>query len=353
MNALTATQNKLKSFPKAQLGFFPTPLHRLNNVSTDLGINLFIKREDFSGVNLFGGNKIRKLEYVLGDAQQQGCTKIMTYGATQSNHAMQTVTACRQLGLDPILLLAEFVKPDYQDLRSNFLLDYIMDADVSTIPFDGGSIASLTENIQKLGAKKIAEFEAQGHKCYCIPPGANNVEGAMGVLDAFIEIKQQMLALNQPIDYIIHATGTGGSLSGLALGKAIAEDNHIEVISIAAAPVESGYKQAIVNMANDLSARIGSNSNINIDDLNINADYIGPGYELPSEAGTEAIRYLAKTEGLLADPVYSGKAFAGLMDMVKTGKIKAGSNVVFIHTGGATALFAERDIVGNVSATQL
>ena len=134
MNRFEQLHALLDQKPRANLGFFPTPLVRLNRLSEQLGVNLYVKRDDFSGMSLFGGNKIRKLEYLLGDAKEKGCDTVFTYGATQSNHAMQTVTACRRIGMEPILYLNAYVQPDENDIRANMLLDRILGAQVNVIP---------------------------------------------------------------------------------------------------------------------------------------------------------------------------------------------------------------------------
>lgn len=134
MNRFEQLHALLDQKPRANLGFFPTPLVRLDRLSEQLGVNLYVKRDDFSGMSLFGGNKIRKLEYLLGDAKEKGCDTVFTYGATQSNHAMQTVTACRRIGMEPILYLNAYVQPDENDIRANMLLDRILGAQVNVIP---------------------------------------------------------------------------------------------------------------------------------------------------------------------------------------------------------------------------
>ena len=145
MNRFEQLHALLSQKPRANLGFFPTPLYKLDRLSERLGVNLYVKRDDFSGMSLFGGNKIRKLEYLLGDAKEKGCDTVFTYGATQSNHAMQTVTACRRLGMEPILYLNAYVQPDENDVRSNMLLDRILGAQVNVVPGLPGETEAQTE----------------------------------------------------------------------------------------------------------------------------------------------------------------------------------------------------------------
>ena len=343
-------KKKLLPFRKESLGFFPTPLHKLENISNDLGVNVFIKREDLCGVSLFGGNKIRKLEYVLGDAVSKGCDTILTYGATQSNHATQTVAACNKLGLEPVLFLAAFINPDDENLRSNLLLDNVMGADIRIFPVnENESIEDLTERIGKEGNDFILQAEKDGRKCYEIPPGASSVLGSLAMVGLFAEICEQMNDLNQPIDYLVHATGTGGTLSGLCAAEKLISDVGVNILSFSVAEVGKDYESKIVETANGVFNLLESNQTVSVEDLNIDHNFYAPGYELPNEKGHEAIRYLAKSEGILTDPVYTGKAFSGLLDYIRNDRIEKGSNVVFIHTGGGTSLFAEKEIVGDIS----
>ena len=159
MNRFEQLHALLDQKPRANLGFFPTPLVRLNRLSEQLGVNLYVKRDDFSGMSLFGGNKIRKLEYLLGDAKEKGCDTVFTYGATQSNHAMQTVTACRRIGMEPILYLNAYVQPDENDIRANMLLDRILGAQVNVIPgLPGETEAQTEERCHQLGLEHAARL---------------------------------------------------------------------------------------------------------------------------------------------------------------------------------------------------
>jgi L-cysteate sulfo-lyase len=170
---------RLARQPKVRLGFYPTPLCRLDKLSAMFGVNLFVKREDFSGISVFGGNKMRKLEFVFGDVLKTGCDTVFTYGATQSNHAMQTATAARKCGIDPILWLTEFVKPDENDVRANLLLDAILGAEVHIItPVQAADHEGTTK-------ERRMELEAQGHKVYDILGGAANAIGGCGFTEGF------------------------------------------------------------------------------------------------------------------------------------------------------------------------
>ncbi|MGG5369941.1 1-aminocyclopropane-1-carboxylate deaminase/D-cysteine desulfhydrase [Enterococcus sp. AZ196] len=344
----TGVKQLLKQKPKASLGFYPTPFYRLENLSKRLGINLFIKREDFSGQSLFGGNKIRKLEYLIGDAKEQGAEYIFTFGATQSNHAMQTVEACRKEGLTPILYLVAYVEPDEKDLRSNLLLDRILGAEVHVILKNPGeSDAEVDARSVQLAREHMKRLIEAGHNCYEIPMGGASPIGTTGFIEGFIEMVEQAEAAEQQFDYLVHATGSGGTMAGLVAGKKLL--NHpMRILSFDVIGHDRSYLENSAMLANKSLALLGLEERLTADDFEHDNSYYQPGYEMPSDKGNDAIRVLAREEGLFLDPVYSGKAFAGLLDYVDKGIIPQNSSVIFLHTGGATALFAEKEILGDL-----
>lgn len=338
----------LAARPKVTLGFFPTPFYKLERLSEQLGIELYIKRDDFTGMNLFGGNKIRKLEYLLGDAMEKGCKAAITYGATQSNHAMETVTACRKTGLEPILYLTAVVEPDEKDIRANLLLDKIMGAEVHIVDIlPGESEDDAEARSFRMGAEHAARMTAEGTPCYDIPMGGASDIGSIGFAEGFIELQEQMDAIGFTPDYIFHSTGTGGTLAGLQAGRCLAGSS-VTLVSVSCSFKDEAYLAKVEKLANQVLEDLGAEERINPADLHVDIGYYAPGYEQPNPMASEAIRLLARTEGLLVDPVYTGKAFAGLLDHVRSGKIPQGSKVVFWHTGGATVLFAEQQILGDI-----
>lgn len=339
----------LERIPKETLGFFPTPCYKLERLSKELGVNLYIKRDDFSGMSLFGGNKIRKLEYLMGDARAKGCDYVFTFGATQSNHAMQTVTACRKCGLKPILYLTAVVEPDERDIRSNMLLDFIMGAELHVVRLqEGETEEDAEERAVMLAREHRKRLEAEGHRCYEIPMGGASEVGTLGFIEGYAEFSEQLSELGIHADFIFHATGTGGTMAGLHAGrKLLNSDTQIVSVSVSAKTPEYSIQKAA--LANQTLALLGAaDVCVNADDMFIEQGYYAPGYELPNEAASEAIRLLARKEGLLVDPVYTGKAFAGMLDYIRSGRAAQGSNVIFWHTGGATALFAEKEILGDI-----
>lgn len=348
MRVCKEVKELLAKRPKQELGFYPTPFYKLNRLSEELGVNLYIKREDFSGQSLFGGNKVRKLEYLLGDAKEKGAEYVFTYGATQSNHAMQTVWTCNKVGLKPIVYLTAIVEPDETNFKSNLLLDKILGAEVHIVkPMEGETQREATIRSLKMAKEHIAKLEAEGHKCYNIPMGGASVVGTLGFISGYVELQEQLDQMGIHADYLFHATGTGGTMAGLVAGKKlIGSDTKIVSIDVSYHP--DNFKAQSAELGNDALELLGEQRLLSEADFCTDLSFYAPGYEQPSEGGTEAIKMMATKEGLLLDPVYSGKGFSGLIGHVRSGKIPKGSNVVFLHTGGATALFAEPEILGKL-----
>ena len=331
--AIQESRELLQKLPRTRLGFFPTPLQRLDRLSEQLGVNLYIKRDDFTGISLFGGNKVRKLEYLLGQAVADGATHAITYGATQSNHAMETAAACRRLGIQPILYLTAVVPPKPEELRSNLLLDHILGAEIHIA----------------MGTARAAELNANDPVCVDIPMGGANALGSVGFAAAMVELQEQCETMGGlRFSRIYHSTGTGGTMAGLHAGRAML-GLETQIVSVSASRKdESSYLDKVHRLCRDALALIGSDAMPDRGAMHLNLTQWQPGYEQPSEASTEAIRLLARTEGLFVDPVYTGKALAGLLADVDSGEIRKGENVLFWHTGGATALFAEPEITGSM-----
>jgi D-cysteine desulfhydrase family pyridoxal phosphate-dependent enzyme len=328
------------NIPKVDLGFFPTPLHKLNRLSEELGVNLYIKRDDFTGIGLYGGNKIRKLQYLIADAISKKADYVFTYGATQSNHAMQTATACRRCGIKPVLFLMSIVEPD-KELRGNLLIDKLMGAEINILRTDCDLKSAAKEHMLKL--------EKEGYRCYEIPGGAANGIGSAGYAEGYLEMAEQAEHLGFYPDYIFHATGSNGTAAGLIAGRKLIEGK-TKIVSVCVADVgnKDEYAQSAANLTNSALQFIGVDMTIGPEEFYLEASYYGQGYEIPTKEGTQAIKKLAMTEGILVDPVYSGKAFSGMLDYIASGKVPQGGNVVFWHTGGTTALFAEKAILGDI-----
>lgn len=346
---LQEAEHLFEKLPRAELGFFPTPFYLLENLSRELGVRLYIKRDDFTGMNLFGGNKVRKLEYLLGLAKAMGCEYAITYGATQSNHAMETAASCRRCGIKPILYLTAVVEPDEDDIRANLLLDKIMGAEIHIVDILPGETEDDADaRAFAMGAAQAEALTKSGHPCMDIPMGGANHIGSVGFANGYLELKKQMSAMNVQADYIFHATGTGGTMAGIAAGRKLLGGRE-KVVSVTVSPKDGKYLQKVEDLANRVLAALGADVRVDREtDLCMDTGYFAPGYEQPNEAASEAIRLLARAEGIFVDPVYTGKALAGLIDYVRSGRIPQGSSVVFWHTGGATALFAEKEILGKL-----
>jgi len=321
------------TLPTVNLGFFPTPIHELKTLSKKLGgPQIFIKRDDLTGLAL-GGNKIRKLAFILGDALQQGADTIITAGASQSNHCRQTAAAAARLQLDCHLLLGGEAPPQYQ---GNLLLDKLFG---SHIHWSGKHRKG--EDIPQL----IATLKAQNKQPYCVPYGGSNELGAMGFIQASEELARQTQASAIKISHLIFASSSGGTHAGLMLGKQLL-DAPYQVIGINIDKDESGersFADTIITLANQTARFINQPEHFSQDDLNLNHNYTGNGYGVIGEREKQAIALLAQTEGILLDPVYTGRAMGGLIDMIQRGELTRKDTVLFWHTGGAPALFAYAD----------
>jgi L-cysteate sulfo-lyase len=325
----------LSRFSRVQLGHLPTPLESMRNLTEALeGPNLYIKRDDCTGL-AGGGNKTRKLEFLMAEARDQGATVVITQGATQSNHARQTAAAARLLGMRCEILLerrVETMGPDYE-CTGNVMLDDLFGAPHRFMP------AGLDMNAE---AEQLGErLRKQGETPYVIPGGGSNPVGALGYVAAAEEIAAQAADRGLNIDWIVHATGSTGTQAGLVAGLH-AMTSPIKVYGISVRNPKDKQEAAVHALAARTSELIETRAELPEDKVIANGDYVGGGYGIPTEGMVEAITMLAQHEGILLDPVYSGKGMAGMIDLVRTGFFRAGENVVFLHTGGSAALFAYR-----------
>lgn len=311
------------------LGFFPTPLHRLNRLSELYSdYNIFIKRDDQTGLAL-GGNKTRKLEYLVKDAIDKGCDSLITYGAAQSNHCRQTAAAAALAGLDCHLLLRGEPIPD---INGNMLLDKLLGANIHWTNQPNGLLTP-DELVQKV--------ESTGKKPYYIPIGGSNEIGSLGYVRAVLELKQQLFDENLDIDYIVFSSSSGGTHAGLLVGKHMYNLSS-EIIGISNGKDEIGktpLSQQIVDIANKVSSQFHFDKIFTFDDVILNYDYNCAGYGVVTQAEVDALHLVAQKEGIILDPVYTGRAFVGLLDCLAKKKYRVGSNILFWHTGGAPANF--------------
>ena len=306
------------TYSKISLGIFPTPVQKLENISRLLNVNVFIKRDDLTGLGL-GGNKVRKLEYLLADAREQGAEVVFTTGGAQSNHAMLTAAAAGKLGMKPILILKQ---RGVTERIGNQLLEHLMGTEV--IFMDTDSYADIYDEMDRIGVQLGVPY-------YKIPCGGSNALGCLGYVDCAREISQQDLHF----DYLICAEGSGGTMAGLALGaKLFLPGTKVYGMMVDTDP----FDEITPALMRETSALLGVDTEISAEDYHLR-DMCGPGYAIPSEEGNAAIALLAKEEGLFLDPVYTGKAFAGLLKMAEEGSFQSTDNVLFLHSGGAGGLF--------------
>jgi L-cysteate sulfo-lyase len=334
----------LARFPRIRLGHLPTPLEPMENLSKHLGgPRLWIKRDDATGLST-GGNKTRKLEYLMADALAQhdgaGADTVITQGATQSNHARQTAAAAAKLGLACHILLED--RTGYEDAAyarsGNVLLDLLHGATISRFP-GGTDMAAAME-------ARAAELRAEGHRPYVIPGGGSNPVGALGYVNAALELVNQAAEMGLRIDHLVHATGSSGTQAGLVAGL-VALNAGIPVLGIGVRAPRPQQEANVLSLAQRTAAHLGlPEGTVRAEHVVANCDYVGQGYGIPTEGMVDAIRLLAEKEGILLDPVYSGKGMAGLIDLVRQGRFGKDENVVFLHTGGAVGLFAYPDALG-------
>jgi len=309
----------LTEIPRLSLGLFPTPIHRLDNISCELGIDLWIKRDDLTGLGL-GGNKVRKLEFLLAEAKAQGAEIVFTTGGAQSNHAMLTAAAANRLGMTPVLILK---KRGVTACKGNQLLEKLLGAEV--IFLDTDDYAEIYAEMDRIGAER-------GRPYYKIPCGGSNALGSLGYVACAREIAQQ----GMHFDHIVCAEGSGGTMAGMALGaKLYLPGTKVHGMMVDTDPFDE-ITPRLMREAADL---LGEKVNITTDDYALR-DQCGPGYAIPSADGNAAVRLMAEKEGIFLDPVYTGKAFAGLIAMAREGAFREEEKVLFLHTGGAGGLFA-------------
>ena len=309
----------LTDIPRLSLGLFPTPIHKLENISRELGAEIWIKRDDLTGLGL-GGNKVRKLEFLLAEAKAQGAEIVFTTGGAQSNHAMLTAAAANRLGMTPVLILK---KRGVTACRGNQLLEKLLGTEV--IFLDTDDYADIYAEMDRIGAER-------GRPYYKIPCGGSNALGALGYVACAREIAGQGLRF----DHIVCAEGSGGTMAGLALGaKLFLPGTRVHGMMVDTDPFEE-ITPALMRQTAELLA---VSPEITSADYPLR-DMCGPGYAVPSEAGNAAVKLMAEREGIFLDPVYTGKAFAGLLEMAEEGAFAEKDNILFLHSGGAGGLFA-------------
>ena len=322
----------LARFPRHFLAHLPTPLERLDRLTRDLGgPEIWIKRDDCTGLST-GGNKTRKLEFLMAEAEQQGAETVITQGATQSNHARQTAAFAAKLGMECHILLEDRTGSNDHNYNhnGNVLLDHLHGATTEKRP-GGGDLNAEIETVAE-------RMRAEGRKVYTIPGGGSNPTGALGYVNCAFELLGQVNDAGLKIDHLVHATGSAGTQAGLIVGLK-AMNAQIPLLGIGVRAPKPKQEENVFKLAAATAGKLGCPGIVAREDVVANTEYVGEGYGIPTDSGLEAIRIFAELEGILLDPVYSAKGAAGFIDLIRKGHFKKGERVVFLHTGGAVALF--------------
>ena len=327
----------LAKFPRRGYVQTPTPLEAAPNFSKALGdkVRLYVKRDDLLP-GCAGGNKTRKLDFCIADALAKGADTIITCGAVQSNHCRLTLSWARKEGLACHLVLEERVEGSYKaEASGNNFLFQLMDVDSITV-VPGGS--PMLETMDKLATR----LEAQGRKPYIIPGGASNALGALGYVSCAQETMEQLFREGLDIHTMIVPSGSAGTHAGFVTGMC-GTDANIPVLGMNVSRKKDVQEELVYKLVRATAELAGVKREIPASAVTCFDDYVGPGYSLPTDSMVEAVKLLARTEGILLDPVYSGKAMAGLVDLVRKDSFPKGSSILFLHTGGAPAMYAYMD----------
>jgi 1-aminocyclopropane-1-carboxylate deaminase len=328
---------KLADFARTKLLFGPSPIHPLPRLSAALGgqVEIWAKREDCNSGIAFGGNKVRKLEYLVADALATGCDTLVSIGGIQSNHTRAVTGVACHLGLKAVTVQEGWV--DYNDMVydrvGNIQLTRIMGGDVRIDP------AGFDIGIRDSWTRALESVKAAGGKPYPIPAGASDHPlGGLGFANWAVEVEAQEAELDTFFDSIIVCTVTGSSHAGMIAGFAISDRPGRRVIGIDASKTLQQTIDQVTRIAASTAAKIDLGRSLRDDEITVIAGYEGPAYGVPDAATVEAIHLAARTEGMLTDPVYEGKSMAGMIGMIRSGEIPAGSKVLYCHLGGQPAL---------------
>ncbi len=326
----------LAKFPRRRYTAGQTPIEKAHRFSEVLGgPDIYIKRDDLLGLSA-GGNKTRKLEFLVADALAQGADTLITCGAVQSNHCRLTLSAAVKEGLKCRLVLEERVPGTFDSKASgNIFLFNLLGAEKIRVVSAGSDMIAEMQQVAE-------EVAAEGRKAYIIPGGGSNAIGATGYVACAQEILDQTFELGLNIDTLVCASGSAGTQAGLVTGFYGCNMN-IPVIGINVSRAKEEQEDIVYGLVRETADHVGVNSELPRDAVNCFGDYVGPGYSLPTPEMAEAVKLVARTEGILLDPVYTGKTMAGLIDLVRQGYFKKESNILFVHTGGSPALYVYAD----------
>jgi D-cysteine desulfhydrase len=333
----------LARFPRRRYTERATPIQRLDYLSTSLGgPTIYVKRDDLLGL-AGGGNKTRKLEFVVAEALARRADTLITCGSVQSNHCRLTLAAAIREGLRCQLVLEERVPDSYDPEASgnNFLYRLLGAERIEVVPGGADLDSAMNELVEAL--------EAEGRRAYVIPGGASTPLGSLGYVACAEEILGQTFEMGLRIDHVVSASGSGGTHAGLVTGL-VGTQAGIPVTGISVRHPKAKQEGHILGLAREAAELLEMETDVPEDAVVVFDDYVGPGYSLPTDGMVEAVHLLARLEGLLLDPVYTGKAMAGLLDLCRKGHFEPDETVLFVHTGGMPSLFAYTDTLLQKSA---
>ncbi len=340
----TTLKDRIAALPRVHCAHLPTPLEPMTRLSEYLGgPRLWIKRDDCTGLAT-GGNKARKLEFLIGDALDQGADTVITPGAIQSKHCRQTAADAALQGFACHLLFENRVPTKDADYvnSGNVLLDHMLGATTTTFPADTDMSAEMDRLADTL--------RTQGRRPYIIPGGGSNPVGATGYANAAVELLEQCEAQGLNLGYIVHGTGSAGTQAGLVAGVHGVE-SEVPILGIGVRAPQDQQEASVYELACRTAEHLGIETPLEREKVVADCGYVGDGYGLPTDSMLEALGLLAKVEGILLDPVYSGKGMAGLIGKIREGFFDPSTDVVFLHTGGAVALFGYRWALGGLNTS--
>ena len=333
----------INSISKIETGILNTPIHKLHNLSNKYRVNIYIKRDDLTGFAM-GGNKTRKLDYLLKDAIINDCTVLLTYGGSQTNHGRLTAATAARYGLKCGIIMDG---PAPKKASGNLILDKMMGADLffmDDTDFKGEPKEiykkKYKELFDKTTDKVIKSYESNGEKVYVIPLGGSSAVGAAGYVMAVKEIKKQLEDMNINMDYVFTGFGSAGTYGGLYLGSKYFNAGFTPVGVLVSHQKDEDIQNR-VKFINETNEFLELGVNVTLDDMWIEKDYVGIGYNVPDSLTRKYVYMMAREEAIILDPCYTGKTFRAMIDMIENGRIKKGSNVMLLHTGGAPGLFSE------------
>jgi D-cysteine desulfhydrase family pyridoxal phosphate-dependent enzyme len=347
--SISSLKTKIQKFPKENLIHLPTPFYKLKNLSEALeGPDIYVKRDDMTGL-AFGGNKSRKLEFIIHDVLAKNKDAIITWASVQSNWCLQTAAAAQKYGIKPILVLFKtYDLPDGAD--GNLLLDVILNAEIRIEDAEKGKVIK-EEDVKDILEETVHETEERGFSPYIAPIGGSLIGGSMDIplgaisyVGAFIELMEQARAQDLKIDHVVFASGSGGTQAGLTVGaKSLSEKT--QILGISVSEEKESYMKDIFKISIDTVKSLELDVEIDRDDILILDDYLKEGYGIVDKEISDTLRFIAAKEGFFLDPVYTGKAMCALMDLVKKDYFRKEDKIVFFHTGGTPALFPNKHLI--------